>query len=173
MGISRKAFEASGGFGDIHPGEDPDLSIRLWNLGFSSRFVPGARVYHKRRIDFGKFYKQVNKFGMVRPILNKWHPGTARLTYWFPFFFISGLCLAIGAALLGFYWLLYAYVFYFGLIFLDSWLKNGSPVIGLLSLYAVLVQFLGYGTGFFKSTFLLTFKKEKPQELFPSLFFKR
>jgi hypothetical protein len=32
MGISRKAFELSKGFGNIHPGEDPDLSIRLWNL---------------------------------------------------------------------------------------------------------------------------------------------
>ena len=30
MGISKKAFEDSKGFGNIHPGEDPDLSIRLW-----------------------------------------------------------------------------------------------------------------------------------------------
>jgi glycosyltransferase involved in cell wall biosynthesis len=29
MGISKKAFEASNGFGNIHPGEDPDLTIRL------------------------------------------------------------------------------------------------------------------------------------------------
>jgi glycosyltransferase involved in cell wall biosynthesis len=173
MGISREAFVASGGFGDIHPGEDPDLSIRLWNLGFKSRFMPGARVYHKRRIDFGKFYRQVYKFGMVRPILNQWHPGTARLTYWFPLFFLLGFCVAFVLALSGVFWPLSFYALYLGLIFLDSWFRNGSLSIGLLSLYAVIIQFMGYGTGFFKSTFLLTFRKEKPQELFPSLFFKR
>ncbi|MGY8914630.1 MAG: glycosyltransferase, partial [Flavobacteriales bacterium] len=29
MGISKKAFDATGGFGNIHPGEDPDLTIRI------------------------------------------------------------------------------------------------------------------------------------------------
>ena len=37
MGISKKAFEASKGFGNIHPGEDPDLSIRLWKIGFKTK----------------------------------------------------------------------------------------------------------------------------------------
>ena len=70
MGISKKAFEASKGFSNIHPGEDPDLSIRLWDLGFKTKLIPTAFVYHKRRIDWDKFYIQVNKFGKVRPILN-------------------------------------------------------------------------------------------------------
>lgn len=39
MGLSKKAFEATQGFGRIHPGEDPDLSIRLWNLGFETAFL--------------------------------------------------------------------------------------------------------------------------------------
>src|SRR5690606_13179923 len=34
MGISKLAFEKSGGYGKIHPGEDPDLSQRLLKLGF-------------------------------------------------------------------------------------------------------------------------------------------
>jgi GT2 family glycosyltransferase len=53
IGISRKAFEASKGFGNIHPG-DPDLSIRLWNLGFETKLIPTAYVYHKRRIGLGQ-----------------------------------------------------------------------------------------------------------------------
>ena len=44
MGLSRKAFEASNGFGNIHPGEDPDLSIRLWNLGFETKLFSNAFV---------------------------------------------------------------------------------------------------------------------------------
>ena len=173
MGLSRKAFEATGGFGDIHPGEDPDLTQRLWGMGFTSRLIPQAKVYHKRRIDFRKFYTQVKKFGMVRPILNAWHPGTGKLTYWFPFLFTAGLVAALVLSLLGIFWLAYAYLFYFLLLLLDSWAKNRSPYIALISLFAVLVQFYGYGTGFFKSTFLLTFSRKKPQDLFPSLFFKR
>ncbi|GGD37294.1 glycosyltransferase [Muriicola marianensis] len=172
MGISRKAFEASQGFGNIHPGEDPDLTIRLWNLGFTSKLIPEASVYHKRRIDFSKFYRQVKKFGMVRPILNHWHPGTAKLTYWFPFLFCAGFLLSVILAIAGSLWLLYIFAFYLLLILIDSTVKNRSLGIGFLSLYAVIVQFYGYGTGFFKSTFLLTFSKKKPQELFPSLFFR-
>jgi len=88
MGISRKAFLASGGFGNIHPGEDPDLSIRLWNLGFETRLFSKAFVYHKRRIDWGKFSIQVNKFGKARPILNSWYPEYNKLTFFFPTFCI-------------------------------------------------------------------------------------
>ena len=91
MGLSRKAFETSNGFGDIHPGEDPDLSFRLWNLGFETKLFPKAYVYHKRRIDWDKFSIQVNKFGKARPILNSWYPQYAKLTFFFPSFFIIGL----------------------------------------------------------------------------------
>ncbi len=171
MGISKEAFEKTGGFGKIHPGEDPDLSIRLWGLGYKTRFFPEAYVYHKRRVDFNKFYTQVKKFGMVRPILNSWHPQTRKLTYWFPFFFMLGLLAAISLSMVQFPWLLYLYLFYFLTVLLDSWNKNNDVRIAFLSLWAVIIQFTGYGLGFFKSTFLLTFSKKKPQELFPSLFF--
>ena len=45
MGLSKKAFEATKGFGSIHPGEDPDLSIRLWNLGFKTAFIPRQLMF--------------------------------------------------------------------------------------------------------------------------------
>ena len=82
MGISKTAFELTNGFGKIHPGEDPDLSIRLWNLGYDTKLIPQAYVYHKRRIDIQKFYKQVNKFGKARPILDAWYPKQKKITYW-------------------------------------------------------------------------------------------
>jgi GT2 family glycosyltransferase len=84
MGISRKAFEVSKVL--YSPGEDPDLSIRLWNLGFETKLIPTAYVYHKRRIDWEKFALQVNKFGKARPILNSWYPQYNKLTFFFPFF---------------------------------------------------------------------------------------
>jgi GT2 family glycosyltransferase len=64
MGISRKAFEVSKVLVIFTLGEDPDLSIRLWNLGFETKLIPTAYVYHKRRIDWEKFALQV-KFGRL------------------------------------------------------------------------------------------------------------
>lgn len=172
MGISKIAFEDVGGYGRIHPGEDPDLTFRFWQKGYKTKLISEAFVYHKRRINWNKFYQQVKKFGMVRPILNKWHPQTAKPTYWFPTLFCLGLIMAIVLFLTGVVQPLWLFAFYFLLIFCDSLLKNRSVAVALLSLIAVSIQFLGYGHGFLKSTVLLALSQKKPQEVFPSLFFK-
>ena len=171
MGISKIAFEKSNGFGNIHPGEDPDLSIRLWNLGFETRLFPKAFVYHKRRIDWDKFSVQVNKFGKARPILNSWYPKYNKLTYFFPSVFIVGLLLSIALFVFGFKLLLFIYVFYFILIFLLATLQSKSFKIGWLSIIAVWKQFYGYGTGFIASYIKIILLNKKPQEAFPELFF--
>ncbi|SKB40592.1 Glycosyltransferase, catalytic subunit of cellulose synthase and poly-beta-1,6-N-acetylglucosamine synthase [Salegentibacter holothuriorum] len=172
MGISQKAFEASGGFGQIHPGEDPDLSLRLKKLGFKLCLIPNAVVFHKRRIDWSKFYIQVKKFGLVRPILNKWHRGSAKITYWFPTVFTFGLLFAILLLKLGFWWLFLIYVLYFMLIATHAAVKNRSLRIGFMAVYATLVQFLGYGYGFIKSVWYIQILKQDPKLKFPNLFFK-
>ena len=172
MGISQKAFEASGGFGRIHPGEDPDLSLRLKKLGFKLCLIPNAVVFHKRRIDWSKFYMQVKKFGLVRPILNKWHPGSAKITYWFPAVFTFGLLIAIILAALEFWWLFLLFALYFILIGAHATIKNKSLGIGLLAVYAALVQFFGYGNGFIKSVWYIQVLKQDPERKFPNLFFK-
>lgn len=172
MGLSRKAFEASQGFGNIHPGEDPDLSIRLWNLGFETKLFPKAFVYHKRRIDWDKFSIQVNKFGKARPILNSWYPQYNKLTFFFPSAFIIGFFLSIILLLFNHDLLLQLYFLYFIVLFLVSTIQNRSLKIGYLSLIAVWKQFYGYGTGFLKSYIKVIIMKQKPQEAFPELFFK-
>ncbi|KIA98470.1 glycosyl transferase family 2 [Flavobacterium sp. KMS] len=173
MGLSRKGFEASKGFGNIHPGEDPDLSIRLWNLGFETRLFSRAYVYHKRRIDWDKFSIQVNKFGKARPILNSWYPQYNKLTFFFPTCFILGLVLAV--IILLFFnidILLQLYFVYFVIIFIVSTIQNKSLKIGFLSVIAVWKQFYGYGIGFLESFIKIIILKKKPQEAFPGLFFK-
>lgn len=172
MGISQEAFDATGGFGKIHPGEDPDLSIRLWKKGFTTALIHDAFVYHKRRIDWSKFFTQVRKFGTVRPILNKWHPKTAKATYWFPTLFCSGFIIAVVLWSVGLLLPMLLFALYFLLIFLDSLIKNKSIAIALLSLLAVVIQFAGYGYGFLKSSLLLAFSPKEPQELFPEVFFQ-
>jgi glycosyltransferase involved in cell wall biosynthesis len=172
MGMSRKAFEASKGFGNIHPGEDPDLSIRLWNLGFETKLFTKAFVYHKRRIDWDKFSIQVNKFGKARPILNSWYPQYNKLTFFFPTVFIIGFFLSIVLLLFNQDTLLQLYILYFLVLFLVSTYQNKSLKIGYLSLIAVWKQFYGYGLGFLKSYIKVIIMKQKPQEAFPELFFK-
>lgn len=174
MGLSRKAFEISKGFGNIHPGEDPDLSIRLWELGFETKLIPNAYVYHKRRIDWDKFTIQVNKFGKARPILNSWYPKYNKLTFFFPSFFILGLGCSVFMYLFSqnFDFLLQLYFLYFIIIFITSSIQNKNLKIGYLSMVAVWKQFWGYGTGFLVSFIKVIILKQKPQEAFPELFFK-
>lgn len=171
MGLSKVAFEKSGGFGNIHPGEDPDLSIRLWNLGFETVLIQSAYVYHKRRIDWTKYFKQVNKFGKARPILNSWYPQYTKLTFYFPTLFILGFLVAIVSFLIGNSILLNFYEFYFVLIFVVSTIQNRSLKIGLWSILAVMIQFYGYGFGFLKSFILIQLLKKEPEKVFPELFF--
>ncbi len=172
MGLSKSAFEASGGFGNIHPGEDPDLSLRLQKLGFQTCLIPEAKVFHKRRIDWNKFYRQVNKFGLVRPILNKWHPGSGKITYWFPSIFISGFIFSILMLRFNFWLFFDLYVLYFLVVGIDAANKYKSLTIGLHAIFAVIVQFAGYGYGFLVSVWQLKVLKKSPEKAFPQLFFK-
>ena len=174
MGLSRRAFEVSKGFGNIHPGEDPDLSIRLWELGFETRLIPQAYVYHKRRIDWEKFAIQVNKFGKARPILNSWYPKYSKPTFFFPTLFILGLGVSIFMYLFSqnFDFLLQLYFIYFILIFITSSIQNKNIKVGYLSMIAVWKQFWGDGTGFLVFFVKVVLLKQKPQEAFPELFFK-
>lgn len=173
MGISKEAFIASKGFGKIHPGEDPDLSIRLWKMNFSTALIPNAYVFHKRRIDWKKFYNQVNKFGKARPILNKRYPEFSKITYWFPSIFIIGL---FSSVLLLFFLnitvFLFCYLCYFTALFIESLVKTKSLKISFLTIIATFIQFLGYGAGFLYSYFLLNIKKQDPKEAMPEMFFK-
>lgn len=172
MGISKKAFETSKGFSNIHPGEDPDLSIRLWKLGFETKLISQAFVYHKRRIDWEKFYIQVNKFGKARPILNQWYPEYAKPTFFLPALFVIGFFLGMIELIFASDWILKLYFLYTLVIFITSSIQNKNIKVGFYSIIAVWRQFFGYGLGFIESFFKIAILKKKPKEAFPELFFK-
>ncbi len=172
MGISKKAFETSNGFGNIHPGEDPDLAIRLWDLGFETRLFKNVKVYHKRRISWEKFQIQVHKFGKARVILNNWHPRYVKLTFLFPSMFLIGFVLSFIMALFGSGFFFGLYVLYFILCLVLSTIQNKNLKIGLLSVYAVGIQFYGYGTGFLKAFYKINIQRKQPEEALPEMFFK-
>ncbi len=172
MGLSKSAFEATGGFGNIHPGEDPDLSIRLKKMGFTAGLIADAYVHHKRRISWKRFYKQVNKFGLARPVLNKWHPETAKMTYWFPTLFCLGFILSLILYFFGIKWPVLCYIIYFVVLVVHALLKTGSVKVSVFSILATGIQFFGYGWGYLRSFWLVHVRKRKPENVLPELFFK-
>ncbi|WP_299248268.1 glycosyltransferase [uncultured Aquimarina sp.] len=173
MGISKEAFEASEGFGNIHPGEDPDLTIRLWKLGYKTALIPNAKVFHKRRISWDKFYIQVNKFGLVRPILNLWHPETSKITYWFPTLFIAYTLFSLITFFIGYWYFIALWMLYFIVVFISASINYNSFSIGVQSVIAVFVQFYGYGKGFLKSYYYIHLLKKVPEQQFKKLFFSK
>lgn len=171
MGMSKEAFEASDGFGKIHPGEDPDLTLRLWQLGFNSRFIKDAYVYHKRRISWKLFYKQVRKFGLVRPILNLWHPGSAKIVFWLPTLFTLGAIFSLLLWIVGIVFPVLFLLSYLVLIGIHASIKTSSVKIGGMAILACLIQLTGYGVAFLESTIAISWQKKLPQKHFPHLFF--
>lgn len=172
MGISKEAFEATQGFSRVHPGEDPDLSQRIIKAGFTTGFLPGAEVFHKRRISWKKFYIQVKKFGTARPFLSKWHPSTEKFTFWLPSLFVGFTVASVIISFLYNYLAILPLAVYVGVIFLDSTLKNKNLLVGFYTILALFVQFFGYGLAFFKSTFYIKFLGRDPETQFPKMFFK-
>ena len=153
LGISKKAFEKTGGFSSMKIGEDIDLSFRLWEHGFETQLIEKAFVYHKRRTSIEAFYKQTFKFGSARPVLNKKYPGTAKITYWFPSVFITGFILSSLLFMMGSWELITLYYLYFMLLFMSSLIVNKNITVAFLSIITTLVQMTGYGFGFLKSMF--------------------
>ena len=76
------------------------------------------------------------------------------------------------STLFGFFLPSYFLFVYLGIIALDSSFQNKSAVIGLLSVWAVLVQFVGYGVAFIKSKLVIGWFKKDPRLQYPHLFFE-
>lgn len=155
MGIRRDVYAALGGFSPMRFGEDIDLSIRIFKGGYSCRLMPDAWVWHKRRTDMDKFFKQVFNSGIARINLQLRHPGSMKLVHTLPALFTVGMTLLVVAALVlrimgsWLWWPAILPVLLFCLlVFTDSAIKNHSIFIGLLSVEAAFVQLYGYGLGF-------------------------
>jgi len=171
MGISKKAFETSHGFSNIHPGEDPDLAMRLWDLGFRTKLFKNIKVYHKRRVSWLDFFVQVNRFGKARVILNKWHPKHKKLVFFFPVCFLICFGFSVFLFLFNFPFLFLSYLFYFVICGVVSTIKNKNVIVGCLSVFAVAIQFCGYGLGFIKAFYKINLLHQKPEKALSEMFF--
>ena len=150
MGVRREVYAALGGFSRMRFGEDIDFSIRIFRGGYRCRLFPDAWVYHKRRTDLKKFFKQVHNSGIARINLYKKYPDSLKLVHLLPALFTLGTVVL----LIGSLWCLYALLpllLYALLVCIDSAVQNHSLRIGFYSIAAAYIQLIGYGTGFWRA----------------------
>lgn len=152
MGIRRDVYKELGGFSRMRFGEDIDFSIRIFKAGHACRLFPGAWVWHKRRTDFRKFFRQVYNSGIARINLYKKYPESLKIVHLMPAAFTAGTALLVilAAVMCQPLWLA-PIVLYALMILADSSIHNRSLRIGLLSVAAAFVQLTGYGLGFFNA----------------------
>ena len=147
MGVKKSVYQALGGFSKMRFGEDIDFSIRIFKGGYACRLFPEAWVWHKRRTDLKKFFKQVHNSGIARINLYKKYPESLKVVHLLPAVFTLGVVFLLLASLVcG--WSLSLLVLFALIICIDSTLLNKSLKIGLLSVVASFIQLTGYGTGF-------------------------
>ncbi len=150
MGIRRDVYQALGGFSPMRFGEDIDLSIRIFKGGYRCRLFPGAWVYHKRRTDLKKFFKQVHNSGIARINLYKKYPESLKLVHLLPALFTLGTAVLLLGTLCC-PWSPLPLLLYALPVLADSAVQNRSLRIGLYSVAAAYVQLIGYGTGFWRA----------------------
>ena len=170
MGVRRDAYQQLGGFSRMRFGEDIDFSIRIFRAGLRCRLFPEAWVWHKRRTDFRKFWRQVFNSGIARINLYKKYPDSLKVVHLLPAVFTAGVIALALLFITGLILTLLAssdaakstgtllatlaplpLLLYSLLIVIDSSRQNHSLRIGLLSVCAAFVQLMGYGCGFFKA----------------------
>ncbi len=158
MGVRTEVYRQLGGFSEMRFGEDIDFSTRIFKGGYSCRLFPEAWVWHKRRTDLRKFFKQVHNSGIARINLTKRHPGTLKLVHLLPAVFTVGclllVVLAAVAAIAGcpHWWAMLAPLALFSLIILvDATRTEHSLGVGVRAVAAAFVQLTGYGSGFLRA----------------------
>jgi len=154
LGMSRAAYEKTGGFKFDRYAEDIELSIRASKTGLRVGLIAPAFVYHKRRATLAQFFKQVSNFGKGRVHVGRAHRGAIKLTHFFPALFLLGLLfipivavvsLSLGVGLLS------LYIVYLVAVLFDAWWTVKDLRVAILAVPAVLVQMTGYGSGFLKA----------------------
>ena len=149
MGIRRDVYAQLGGFSKMRFGEDIDFSIRIFKAGCSCRLFPEAWVWHKRRTDFRKFFRQVYNSGIARINLYKKYPESLKAVHLLPMLFTVGvLLLVVLSAFLRSLWPLSLLLFYAAIIFGDALCVSRNLKVALLAVVAAFTQLMGYGFGF-------------------------
>jgi GT2 family glycosyltransferase len=89
--VRKDIFIKIGGFDNTFwPGEDTKLCLDIVNLGYDIIYDPTALVYHHRRSDLRRHFKQIGSYGLHRGHFARIYPATSRrLEYFLPSMFLG------------------------------------------------------------------------------------
>lgn len=180
MGVRREVYQALEGFSAMRFGEDIDFSTRIFKSGYRCRLFPEAWVYHKRRTDLKKFFKQVHNSGIARIHLSHRHPGTHKLVHLLPAVFTLGVAFLLVLALLslcfgceiGTFVSLSPLLLFALLIGVDATRQSCSLAVGITAIAAAFVQLTGYGTGYLSAWWRCNVRGEGEFEAFSQTFYQ-
>lgn len=150
MGFSRIVWEKVGGFREMFS-EDIDMSTRIRQNGFSISLFRKVKVYHKRRLGWKKFWRQVHVFGMSRITLKLLYPDSLKPVHTLPaLFVVANVAMALLAAICSPLWLLPLGVYLLA-VWISAIVSTRSFGIGSKAVLASMIQLWGYGTGFIRA----------------------
>ena len=150
MGFSRRVYEKVGGFREMFS-EDIDMSKRIEAAGFTIGLIADAPVWHKRRVNFGKFFRQVHVFGMSRITLKLLYPDSLKVVHALP---ALAVLMALVVVLLGIFvspWWFILPAIYMLAVFMLAFGASRSLTVAFLAVPASVIQIVGYGTGFIRA----------------------
>ena len=154
MGLSRKLWEKIGGFGSLRHGQDIEFSNRIIRSDAKVIFVDNAEVFHKRRTNLKRFYRQVFNWGVARINLYKIDKSMLEPLHAMPAVvtFILGLLIILVLFSKLVAWLLII-GFILGIIVLiismiDSIVMYRQVIPALYLPLVMPAQIIGYGMGF-------------------------
>ena len=154
MGLSRTLWLKIGGFGSLRHGQDIEFSNRILKSNTKVIYIDRAYVYHKRRTNLRRFYRQVYNWGIAR--INLYKIDSSMLE---PLHAIPALAtiLTIAVIILAVFSYLFKVIFIFGLLLailvllfsmIDAIRVYREVRPALLLPIIMPAQVFGYGIGF-------------------------
>ena len=151
MGITRRVYEAVGGFGDLRHGQDIEFSNRIRKSGARIKFLLNAVVYHRRRTSLKQFFKQVFNWGVARINLGKIDSAMLEPIHFLPALAtISSVVVFTGVIYFGYSISLFLTIMITPLVLLSivGTLKKKTVLVFPLLLIVIPAQIIGYAMGF-------------------------
>ncbi len=154
--VWKEAFSEAGGFNCAYwPGEDTKLCLDFLNAGYKLLYNPRGIVYHHRRSDLFKHFKQIGNYALHRGYFTKIYPKTSlKFGYFVPTLFdIYLVILALSFIWhwdFGFWISLPLTIYFFGLI-IDAVIISfrwKNILVGLITIPMIFLTHVWYGICF-------------------------
>jgi GT2 family glycosyltransferase len=154
MGVKSFVVDKIGGMNDLRHGQDMEFSNRIYRSGFKVVFLPELLVYHKRRTNLTRFFKQIFNWGVTRinlgnidrQMLKPVHALPAIVVICFLITVLLALFFKSGRIILFLELLIASIIAVY--TFFQSAERNRSSLVGFLSIITLFTQVTAYGLGF-------------------------